>query len=62
MKELIQKIHGDVSSGNSFAAALRAHPKYFDDLFCSLIDAGEQSGTLETMLARVATYKERPRR
>ncbi len=59
MKELIQKIHGDVSSGNSFAAALRAHPKYFDDLFCSLIDAGEQSGTLETMLARVATYKEK---
>lgn len=59
MKEMIQKIHGDVSSGNSFAAALRAHPKYFDDLFCSLIDAGEQSGTLETMLARVATYKEK---
>ena len=59
MKELIQKIHGDVSSGTGFAAALRAHPKYFDDLFCSLIDAGEQSGTLETMLARVATYKEK---
>jgi type IV pilus assembly protein PilC len=59
MKELIEKIHGDVSSGTSFAAALRAHPKYFDDLYCSLIDAGEQSGTLETMLARVANYKEK---
>ena len=59
MKELIEKIHGDVSSGTGFAASLRAHPRYFDDLFCSLIDAGEQSGTLETMLARVANYKEK---
>lgn len=59
MKELIEKIHGDVSAGTGFATALRAHPKYFDELFCSLIDAGEQSGTLETMLARVATYKEK---
>jgi type IV pilus assembly protein PilC len=59
MRELIQKIHGDVSAGSGFAPALRAHPKYFDNLFCSLIEAGEQSGTLETMLARVATYKEK---
>ena len=59
MRDLIQKIHGDVSSGSGFAPALRAHPKYFDNLFCSLIEAGEQSGTLETMLARVATYKEK---
>lgn len=59
MKELIEKIHADVSAGTGFATALRAHPKYFDELFCSLIDAGEQSGTLETMLARVATYKEK---
>ena len=59
MKEMIEKIHVDVSSGTSFAAALRAHPKYFDDLYCNLIDAGEQSGTLETMLARVANYKEK---
>ena len=59
MRDLIQKIHGDVSSGSGFAPALRAHPKYFDNLFCSLIEAGEQSGTLETMLARVARYKEK---
>lgn len=59
MRDLIQKIHGDVSSGSGFASALRAHPKYFDNLFCSLIEAGEQSGTLEAMLARVATYKEK---
>lgn len=59
MKELIEQIHADVSSGTGFAASLRAHPRYFDDLFCSLIDAGEQSGTLETMLARVANYKEK---
>lgn len=59
MRELIQKIHSNVSAGSGFAVALRAHPKYFDDLFCNLIEAGEQSGTLETMLARVATYKEK---
>src|SRR5690606_2790772 len=38
---------------------LREHPKYFDDLFCNLVDAGEQSGALETMLDRIATYKEK---
>lgn len=59
MKALIEKIHTDVSAGTGFAAALRAHPRYFDDLYCSLIEAGEQSGTLETMLARVANYKEK---
>ncbi|MFZ2209595.1 MAG: type II secretion system F family protein [Porticoccaceae bacterium] len=59
MRDLILKIHGDVSSGSGFAPALRPHPKYFDNLFCALIEAGEQSGTLETMLARVATYKEK---
>jgi len=59
MKELILKIRDDVSSGNTFASAIRAHPDYFDTLFCNLIDAGEQSGSLETMLDRLATYKEK---
>jgi type IV pilus assembly protein PilC len=60
MKELILKIRDEVSSGNSFAAAIKAQPReYFDDLFCNLIEAGEQSGALETMLDRLATYKEK---
>ncbi|WP_372810613.1 type II secretion system F family protein, partial [Litorivivens sp.] len=47
------------ASGAGFAKSLTKHPKYFDDLFCNLVDSGEQSGTLETMLDRVATYKEK---
>ena len=59
MKDLILKIRDDVSSGNSFAAAVKVHTEHFDELFCNLIDAGEQSGSLETMLDRLATYKEK---
>jgi type IV pilus assembly protein PilC len=59
LREMINTIHDDVSSGNSFGYALRKHPRYFDDLFCSLVEAGEQSGALETMLDRIATYKEK---
>ncbi|PKL97536.1 MAG: type II secretion system protein F [Gammaproteobacteria bacterium HGW-Gammaproteobacteria-9] len=49
----------EVAAGNSFAAALRKKPQYFDDLYCNLVDSGEQSGALETLLDRVATYKEK---
>ncbi|MFA5632438.1 MAG: type II secretion system F family protein [Porticoccaceae bacterium] len=59
MRELIEQVREDVSTGLGFASSLRKHPRYFDDLFCGLIDAGEQSGALETMLDRVATYKEK---
>ena len=59
MTALITQIQDEVAAGGSFAGALRKEPKYFDDLFCSLIDAGEQAGALETMLDRVATYKEK---
>ena len=59
MKDLVLDVKNDVASGTSFAAAIGKHPKYFDDLFCNLINSGEQSGTLETMLDRVATYKEK---
>ncbi len=59
MKELIQHIRTDVASGSGFAPALRKHPRYFDDLFCNLVDSGEQSGALETLLDRIATYKEK---
>jgi len=59
MTKLVQSIKADVSSGNSLASALRKHPQYFDDLYCNLVDSGEQSGALETLLDRVATYKEK---
>ena len=60
MKALIKNIANEVSGGNSFSAAVSAQPKeYFDELFCNLIAAGEQSGSLETMLDRLATYKEK---
>ena len=58
MKKVITQIRNDVSSGISLADSLRKHP-HFDDLFCSLVQAGEDSGNLETMLDRVATYKEK---
>jgi type IV pilus assembly protein PilC len=59
MKDLILEVRNDVASGNAFASAIRRHPVYFDELFCNLVDAGEQSGSLETMLDRIATYKEK---
>ncbi|MDP2244444.1 type II secretion system F family protein [Pseudomonas sp.] len=59
MRKLIDEIKQEVAAGNSFAASLRKKPLYFDDLYCNLVDAGEQSGALETLLDRVATYKEK---
>lgn len=59
MRDLVLAVRADVSGGTAFASALRKHPKYFDPLFCNLVEAGEQSGSLETMLDRIATYKEK---
>ena len=59
MRKLIDDIKQEVAAGHSFAAALRQKPLYFDDLFCNLVDAGEQAGALESLLDRVATYKEK---
>lgn len=59
MRDVVLGIKSEVESGNTFAHALRKHPQYFDNLFCSLVESGEQSGTLETMLDRVAIYKEK---
>ncbi|SEP60760.1 type IV pilus assembly protein PilC [Ectothiorhodospira magna] len=58
MQELILKIKADVEGGTTFADALARHPTYFDDLVINLVKAGEQSGALETLLHRIATYKE----
>lgn len=59
MQDLILKVKHDVESGTTFSEALAKHPKYFNDLFCNLVDAGEQSGSLDIMLDKVATYKEK---
>ncbi|SRR6056297_690614 len=59
MRELVSNIRNDVASGTGLAPTLAKHPRHFDDLYCSLIGSGEDSGTLEVMLDRVATYKEK---
>lgn len=59
MRKLIDNVKQEVAAGNSFASSLRKNPLYFDDLYCNLVDAGEQSGALETLLDRIATYKEK---
>lgn len=59
MRKLVDELKQHVAAGNSFAAALRTRPEYFDDLFCNLVEAGEQAGALENLLDRVATYKEK---
>ncbi len=59
MVKLVRQVRDDVAAGNNFADSIRKHPRYFDELFCNLVESGEQSGALETMLDRVATYKEK---
>lgn len=59
MRKLVDDVKQDVASGHSLATSLRQKPLYFDDLFCNLVDAGEQAGALESLLDRVATYKEK---
>ena len=59
VQDLLLSVKADIESGQTMADSLRKHPKYFDDLFCDLVDAGEQSGSLEGMLDRIATYKEK---
>ena len=59
MRKLVDEVKQEVAAGNSFANSLRKKPMYFDELYCNLVDSGEQSGALETLLDRVATYKEK---
>ncbi|MDO3720340.1 type II secretion system F family protein [Marinobacter sp. chi1] len=59
LQELVVTIRTDIAAGTSFAGALRRHPKHFDDLYCNLVDSGEQAGALEQMLDRIATYLEK---
>jgi len=59
MQDLVLAIKNDVEGGISLTEALRKHPLYFDDLFCNLVQAGEQAGILENLLDKIATYKEK---
>jgi type IV pilus assembly protein PilC len=59
MQKLILTVKADVEGGSALAEALAKHPIYFDDLFVNLVEAGEQAGALETLLDKVATYKEK---
>ncbi len=59
MSKLIYQVKATVEAGGTLASALAEHPAQFDDLFVNLVDAGEQSGALETLLEKVATYKEK---
>jgi type IV pilus assembly protein PilC len=59
MQRLVLDIKSDVEGGTSLHEALAKHPLHFDDLFVNLVEAGEQSGALETLLDKVATYKEK---
>lgn len=59
LKELIEGIKHDVETGLTLSQSLVKHPKYFNDLFCNLVDAGEKSGSLDIMLNKIATYKEK---
>ena len=59
MQKLILNIKGDVEGGSALAEALAKQPLYFDDLFVNLVEAGEQAGALETLLDKIATYKEK---
>lgn len=59
MQRLIMAVKTEVEGGCSLAEALAKHPLYFDDLFVNLVEAGEQAGALESLLEKIATYKEK---
>ncbi len=59
MAELILGVKADVEAGNPLAEALGKRPLQFDDLYCNLVNAGEQAGILEGLLDKIATYKEK---
>ncbi len=59
VSKLLNDIKTDVETGSSLAQAFRKYPAYFDALFCNLVAAGEQAGILDSLLERLATYKEK---
>ena len=59
MQNLLLAVKANVEGGTALAESLGKHPLHFDDLFVNLVEAGEQSGALETLLDKIATYKEK---
>lgn len=59
MQDLLLSIKSDIEGGTSLSEALEKHPRHFDGLYCSLVQAGEQAGVLDTLLDKIATYKEK---
>lgn len=59
LQHLMKKIKEAIESGMCFSHALKDHPEHFDPLYCSLIEVGEHSGSLDMMLDRLATHKEK---
>ncbi|MFA6164809.1 MAG: type II secretion system F family protein [Methylobacter sp.] len=59
MQKLLLSIKADIEGGDTLAQALNKKSLYFDELFCNLVEAGEQAGVLETLLDKIATYKEK---
>ena len=59
MTRLLMEVRNDIEQGTSMANAFRKHPKYFDDFYCNLVDAGEAGGVLESLLDKLAVYKEK---
>ncbi|MFO1394853.1 MAG: type II secretion system F family protein [Steroidobacteraceae bacterium] len=59
VQKLVLSIKQDIETGNALHQALAKHPLYFDDLYTNLVEAGEHAGALETVLEKVATYKEK---
>jgi type IV pilus assembly protein PilC len=59
LRNLINTVKSDIEGGATLADAFRKHPRYFDDLTCNLVHAGEQAGILENLLDKIATYKEK---
>ncbi len=59
MQDMIMSIKAEIESGNPLADALGKFPRHFDSLYCSLVNAGEQAGILDSLLDKIATYKEK---
>ncbi|NCP63839.1 MAG: type II secretion system F family protein [Paraglaciecola sp.] len=59
MRKMLGEISNEVKAGNPLSNSLRKHPEQFDDLYCDLVETGEQSGALETIYDRIAIYKEK---
>lgn len=59
LRAMVQGLKQEIAAGSSLTAALQKQPRYFDELYCNLIAAGEQAGALEALLERVATHLEK---